>query len=60
MINLICGLLAMVLITLFLGGLGHSIWDNTGSIAFPIIVLLVLIMAYKGFIEELKSGPDHT
>ena len=60
MINLICGLLAMVIITLFLGGLGHSIWDNTGSIAFPIIVLLVLIMAYKGFIEELKSGPDHT
>jgi hypothetical protein len=60
MINLICGLVAMVIITLFLGGLGHSIWDNTGSIAFPIIVLLVLIMAYKGFIEELKSGPDHT
>ena len=60
MINLICGLLAMVIITLFLGGLAHSIWDNTGSIAFPIIVLLVLIMAYKGFIEELKSGPDHT
>jgi len=60
MSNLICGLVAMVIITLFLGGLGHSIWDNTGSIAFPIIVLLVLIMAYKGFIEELKSGPDHT
>jgi hypothetical protein len=60
MINLICGLLAMVIITLFLGGLGHSIWDNTGSIAFPIIVLLVLIMAYKGFIEEVKAGPDHT
>ncbi|NNF97249.1 MAG: hypothetical protein HKM94_10015 [Halobacteria archaeon] len=59
MINLICGLLAMVIITLFLGGLGHSIWDNTGSIAFPIIVILVLIMAYKGFIEELKSA-DHT
>jgi hypothetical protein len=60
MINIICGLLAMIMITLFLGGLGHSIWDNTGSIAFPIIVILVLIMAYKGFIEEVKSGPDHT
>ncbi len=60
MINIICGLVAMVIVTLFLGGLGHSIWDNTGSIAFPIMVLLGLIMADKVFIEERKSGPDHT
>ena len=45
MINLICGLVAMVIVTLFLGGLGYSIWENTESIAFPIIVILVLIMA---------------
>jgi len=60
MINIICGLLAMVLITLFLGGLGHSIWENTGSIAFPVIVILVLGMVYKSFFDEIKSGPDHT
>ncbi len=60
MINFICGLLAMVILTMFIGGLAYSIWDNTGSIAFPIIVGSVLVMAYWGFIEEMKSGVDHT
>ncbi len=60
MINFICGLLAMVILSLFIGGLAYSIWDNTGSIAFPIIVAIVLVMAYRGFIEEIKHGADHT
>ena len=60
MVNFLCGLFAMVVLTLFLGGLAYSIWDNTESIAFPIIVGVVLIMAYVGFFEELRSGPDHT
>ena len=60
MINFICGLLAMVILTMFIGGLAYSIWDNTGSIAFPIIVAIVLVMAYRGFIEEIRSGVDHT
>ena len=60
MINIICGVLAVITATLFLGGLGHSIWQNTASIAFPIIVFVVLIMAYKGFYDDVKSGPDHT
>jgi hypothetical protein len=60
MINLVCGLFAMVIVTLFLGGLAYSIWENTESIAFPIIVGAVLTMAYVGFVEELRSGPDHT
>lgn len=60
MINVICGLFAMVIVTLFLGGLAYSIWENTESIAFPIIVGIVLTMAYVGFVEELRSGPDHT
>lgn len=60
MINIISGLLAMIMISLFLGGLGYSIWENTESIAFPIIVAIVLGMAYKSFIDEIKSGPDHT
>lgn len=60
MINFICGLLAMVILSMFIGGLAYSIWDNTGSIAFPVIVAIVLVMAYRGFIEEIKSGVDHT
>jgi hypothetical protein len=60
MINFICGLVAMVILTMFIGGLAYSIWDNTGSIAFPVIVAIVLVMAYRGFIEEIKSGVDHT
>jgi hypothetical protein len=60
MVNFLCGLFAMVILTMFVGGLAYSIWDNTGSIAFPIIVGLVLIMAYAGFVDELRSGPDHT
>ena len=60
MVNLLCGVFAMVVLTLFLGGLAYSIWDNTESIAFPIIVGAVLVMAFVGFIDELRSGPDHT
>ena len=60
MVNFICGLLAVVILTLFLGGLAYSIWENTESIAFPVIVGVVLTMAYVGFIEEVRSGPDHT
>ncbi len=60
MINFICGLVAMVILTLFIGGLAYSIWDNTGSIVFPIIVAIVLVMAYRAFIEEIRHGADHT
>ena len=58
MIRLVSGILAMALITLFLGGLAYSIWDNTDSIVFPIIVGIVLLMAYYAFVEELRSGDD--
>lgn len=60
MINFICGLIGVSILSLFIGGLAYSIWDNTGSIAFPIIVGIVLVMAFVGFIEEVKSGADHT
>jgi hypothetical protein len=55
MINLICGLVAMIIFTFFIGGLAFSIYDNTGSIAFPIIVAIVLLLAYASLIEELMS-----
>ena len=60
MINILCGSLAMVILTLFIGGLAYSIWDNTESIAFPIIVAIVLVMDFVAFIDEIRSGPDHT
>ncbi len=60
MTNFICGLVGVTLFTLFAGGLAHSIWDNTGSIAFPLIVGLVLVMVYAGFIQEVRHGTDHT
>lgn len=55
MINFICGLLGTVVLSMFIGGLAYSIWDNTGSIAFPIIVGAVLIMAYTDFLQSLFS-----
>ncbi len=55
MINLICGLVAMIIFSFFIGGLAYSIYDNTGSIAFPIIVAIVLLLAYASLIEELMS-----
>ena len=55
MINLICGLIAMIIFTFFIGGLAYSIFDNTDSIAFPIIVAIVLLLAYASLFEELMS-----
>lgn len=54
MINRLCGLLAMIVLTLFIGGLAFSIWENTESVAFPIIVGLVLLMAYRSYYDEAK------
>lgn len=56
MINLLCGLVAMIILSLFAGGLAVSIYQNTGSIAFPIIVVLVLVMAYATWIEQLIAS----
>lgn len=58
--NLICGVLGIITFTLFVGGLAHSIWESTGRLAFPIIVAIVLGLAYAAFIGEIRSGTDHT
>ena len=60
MVTFFSGLIAVIMLSLFAGGLAHSIWANTGSIAFPVIIAVVLIMAYVGFLQEVKSGVDHT
>ncbi len=56
MTNLICGLLAIITFTMFIGGLGFSIWESTGRFAFPVIVTIILVMAYVAVIGEIKSG----
>jgi hypothetical protein len=56
MSKIICGLLPVVLITLFFGGLAQSIWEGTGSIAFPIIIVFVLIMVYVDTWQSIKKG----
>ena len=55
MMNLLCGLVGMAILTFFIGGLSYSIYENTGSIAFPVIVVIVLIMAYFSLYDELKA-----
>jgi len=56
MINNICGLIAMIVLTLFAGGLAYSIWQNAAStIAFPVIVAIVLVMAYRSYYDEIKT-----
>ena len=55
MMNLLSGLVAMIIFSLFAGGLAVSIYQNTGSIAFAIIVVLVLLMAYATWIEQLVA-----
>ena len=56
MINLLCGLISMIIFSIFIGGLAYSIFENTGSIAFPIIVAIVLLLAYASLIEEIRSN----
>ncbi len=52
MTNFITGLLAIVLLSLFAGGLAISI----GSIEFGLIVGVVLIMCYVDFFESVWKG----
>lgn len=52
MVNKICAALAIAVISSFLIGLAYSIWDNTGSIAFPVMTSFVLLMAYKSAYDE--------
>lgn len=59
-INIICALLGIITFTLFVGGLAQSIWESTARFGFPIIVAIVLGLAYAAVIGEIKSGSDKT
>jgi hypothetical protein len=52
MVNKICAGLAIAVVSSFLIGLAYSIWDNTGSIAFPVMTGIVLLLAYKSALDE--------
>lgn len=54
MMNLTSGLIAVIIVSLFVGGLAHSIWAGTGSIAFPIIAIIVLVMIYIDVWQTLR------
>ena len=59
MSNIISAILSLIVITAFLGGLAYSIWENTESIAFPVIVAIILVMVYRSAYDEIKSGPNN-
>ena len=56
MTNIVNGIIAAVILTLFIGGLAVSIWENTRSVAFSLIVLGVLGAFYVDAWQTLK--PD--
>jgi len=59
MSTIISAILSLIVITAFLGGLAYSIWENTESIAFPVIVEIILAMVYRSAYDEIKSGPNN-
>ncbi len=59
MSTIISAILSLTVITAFLGGLAYSIWENTESIAFPVIVAIILAMVYRSAYDEIKSGPNN-
>ena len=56
MSNILPAILSLGVITAFLGGLAYSIWENTEDIAFPIIVAVILAMAYRSAYDEFKES----
>lgn len=54
--NIFVGLVAAIIVTLFVGGLAHSIWEGTGSIAFPVIAVAVLIMVYVDSWQNFREA----
>lgn len=56
MLNIFSGLVAAIIVSLFVGGLAHSIWEGTGSIAFPVIAVAVLIMVYVDFWQNFREA----
>ena len=54
MTNIVNGIIAAVILTLFIGGLAVSIWENTRSVAFSLIVLGVLGAFYVDVWQTLK------
>lgn len=58
MLKILCGLVAVVIVSLFVGGLAYSIWEGTGSIAFPVIAGAVLMMVYVDYWQFVRKGDN--
>lgn len=56
MMNLVCGIIAVAIITAFAAGLAVSIYESTHSPAFPIITAIVLAMVLYDFWESVRGG----
>lgn len=56
MLNAFNGLVGVIIVSLFIGGLAFSIWEGTGSIAFPIIAVMVLIMIFVDTWQNMREA----
>jgi len=54
MSNIVNGIIAIFFLTAFIGGLAVSIWENTRSVAFSLIVVGVLCAFYVDVWQNLK------
>ena len=54
MSNIVNGIVAILFLTAFIGGLAVSIWENTRSVAFSLIVVGVLCAFYVDVWQTLK------
>ena len=55
MSNIVNGIIAMFILTAFIGGLAVSIWENTRSVAFSLIVIGVLCTFYVDVWQTLRE-----
>lgn len=58
MTNIVNGIIAAIILTMFAGGLAVSIWSNTHSVAFILIVLGVLSACYVDVWQSIKPDLD--
>lgn len=58
MTNIVSGIIAAIILTMFAGGLAISIWENTRSVAFTLIVIGVIGACYVDVWQSIKPDLD--
>lgn len=56
MTNIVNGIISIIILTMFIGGLAISIWENTRSVAFSLIVVGVLCAFYVDVWQTLQPN----